>query len=184
MERICDNCIGTFSVDPMEDLLLVCSRRSEFIFSIREQYDLVNSKTGSKKVSTSRQSASTSKLPLIFASSFRIRPCGAPSLATRASDEVVFTETNARPKRKAAVPRGRGAGRAGKVAGPPPGGPLDSDFLEECGIASVDVSGGVVNPAVSGRVVLTITSFAGLPHELVSIALLCDHTVSYNFLFS
>lgn len=150
-ERICDNCIGYFSVDPLEDLLLVCARRSEFICILRTQYDIANTKSSEKKGSSgglNKQSPTTSTLPLHFASSFRMRMCGAPSLATRPADEVSFCETNVRPRKQAAS-SGRGAGRTTA---------LETNLLEESGISSVEL--------VGSR--LTLTSFAGLPHELVS----------------
>ena len=172
-ERICDNCIGTFSVDPMEDMLLVCSRRSELVASLREQFDLVNAKPKGKKQSGNtsgghhrRHSTNSSALPLNFSTMFTLRPCGAPTIATRPSDEVMFVETGAKPKRMAARGRGRGAQSGSSATGD-----LGEDFLEECGIASIEFSGmgpGQFNAAVAGRVQLCINGYSGLPHELVN----------------
>jgi hypothetical protein len=202
-ERVCSACLGTFSIDPLEDIVIVCARRSEFICSTRAQYDIVNdaanSKLGGRKhIDTNKLTTTTSannthhtkqhqshqaslaasKLPLHFSPSFTLRPCAAPSIATRPADEVFFTETHTKQVR-GKNPRGQRSAPAsasgpGYGYGPGFGLPLGQEFLAECGVASIEFNGEgarTFDPSVAGRTRLGVAGFAGLPPELVCTVL-------------
>jgi myosin-1 len=150
--RICDLCIGTFNTAPMEDILIVAARRSEIVSLLRAQYEKFNSKRGKGR--------GGAELPILFGSTFRMRPSGFLNSSLRPADEINFKEANPPPrgtsKRPPSAPRSR-------APPPPPLGsaPWQQALMEESGIIEITLT------SVGGRTSMDITCAYGLPHELV-----------------
>ncbi len=140
---------------------------------LRTQYDILNSNSKKSKNSEANRTPATLNLPLNFGVTFRLRPCRIPSLSHRVADEVVMSET-ATPQRSQKPPRGQKFKNVVLNSS----GPLGVESINEMGISSIDYNAGhsEFNPAVSGRVSLTVTSYAGLPHEMVRyICIFCTY---------
>lgn len=151
MTKICDLCIGTFNTAPMEDIMIVCARRSEIVSSIRTQYEKFNSKGGKGR---------NAELRILFGSSFRMRPTEYVNSSLRPADEINFVDGN--PPPRSSTKRSPGAPRAPPPQTPAPGSAQwQQGLMEETGIIDISLS------SAGGRNVLNITCAHGLPHELV-----------------
>lgn len=152
---------------------------------LRAQFDDINVKAvkvHNDSFGARKQPVGSSKLPLNFGTTFQMRPCMVPSLATRPADNIVFSESPAPPRKKAAGGQhgksGRHSGASVAVADA-----YNPDTLLEFGIIKIEFSGGgggSFNAAAAGSVELSIVASAGLPHDLVILRRFLFHSICNN----
>jgi myosin-1 len=169
--RVCDKCIGLVSVDPLEDLLIVCARRTELVCLIRTQYESCNAKSG-------KQQGGGPQLPLTFGTSFRMRAGSVPHLSVRPADNVAFADASASvvasaSARSPAAARPTASGRQSVArAATATNGGAAYNYGFEVGILSAEYSSGdpasLTSGGSAGQVTLSIGCYPGLPHDLVS----------------
>ena len=186
---MCDNCIGLVSVDPLEDLLIVCARRTELVCLLRTQYETCNAKSGGKQ-----QGNSAPQLPLNFGSAFKMRPGSVPHLSVRPADNIVFADAAASVVSAASVrspaARPTASGRQSLARSSSAGSAAAAvyNYGFEAGILSAEYSGSDPSSLTSGggssagQVNLSIGCYPGLPHDLVSARRRQAADIIYAFL--
>lgn len=134
---------------------------------MRQQYEALNGK------SSKNQSAGGKQLPLSCGNTFRMRPGSVPSLSLRVSDEVQFSDATpsavSAVSRKNAPNQGRPPSGRQSMAGVAARGDFASSHMFDVGLLTVEYTSGAAefNQATSGRCVLNIGCYPGLPHDLV-----------------